>query len=136
LYSQIRRCVFCIIFIISHQIALAYGIEEGEGEDDDDGDDGVVIEPESKPSVTTVDDTQCLENTAFDLTSNQCTPIIGEYLQGDAKGEGQGFSTKMPEECTPGTEIEDEDPNELIQDAMEYLKKGDYINAVEYSEKQ
>jgi tetratricopeptide (TPR) repeat protein len=41
----------------------------------------------------------------------------------------------MPEEFSPGTEIEDEDSNVLIQDAMEYLKKGDYINAVEYSEK-
>jgi tetratricopeptide (TPR) repeat protein len=82
-----------------------------------------------------LDDTQCLENIAFDSTSNQCTPNIGEFLQGDAKGEGRGFSAKMPEECTPKTEIEDEDLNELIQDAMEYLKKGDYVNAVEYSEK-
>ena len=41
----------------------------------------------------------------------------------------------MPKEFSPGTEIEDEDPNELIQDAMEYLKKGDYINAIEYLEK-
>jgi tetratricopeptide (TPR) repeat protein len=113
-----------------------YGIEEGEEEDDDDsGGEGVIIEPESKPSITTVDDTQCLENIAFDSTSNQCTPNIGECLQGKVRGEGKGFSAKMPEEFPPGTEIEDEDSNELIQDAMEYHKKGDYINAVEYSQK-
>ncbi len=113
-----------------------YGIEEGQREDDDgDGGGEGVIEPESKPSITTVDDTQCPGNTAFDSTSNQYTPNIGECLQGDAKGEGRGFSAKMPEEFPPGTEIEDEDLNELIQDAMEYLKKGDYINALEYSQK-
>ena len=116
-----------------------YGIgEEGEeGEDDDGGRGGgeEVIEPESKPSVTTVDDTQCPENTAFDSTSNQCTSNIGEYVQGVARSEGKGFSAKMPEEFPFGTEIEDEDSNKLIQDAMEYLKKGNYINAVEYSEK-
>lgn len=56
-----------------------YGIEgEGEEEDDDDGGGkGVIIEPESKPSITTVDDTQCQEKTVFDLTSNQCTSNIG-----------------------------------------------------------
>jgi tetratricopeptide (TPR) repeat protein len=109
-----------------------YGIGEGE---DDDGKG--VIEPESKPSITTVDDTQCPKNTVFGSTSNQCNLNIGECLQGKVRGEEEGgFSAKMPGECTRRTEIEDEeDPNELIQDAMEYLKKGDYINAAEYSEK-
>src|SRR5215212_5814624 len=118
-----------------------YGIEEegegGEGEDHDGGGKGVIIEPESKPSITTVDDTQCPENTALDSTSNQCTSNTGKCLQGKVRGEaGGGFSAKMPGECTRRTEIEDEeDSNELIQDAMEYFKKGDYINAAEYSEK-
>ena len=57
----------------------------------------------------TVDDTQCPGNTAFDSTSNQCTPNIGECLQGKVRDEEQGFSAKMPEESTPVTEIEDED---------------------------
>jgi hypothetical protein len=109
--------------------------DKGYGTADDDGEGVIEPGPEPKPSVTTtVDDTQSPENTAFDSTSNQCTPNIGEYVQGDARSEEVGFSAKMPEEFPPGTEIEDEDSNVLIQDAMEYLKKGDYNNAVEYSE--
>jgi hypothetical protein len=67
------------------------------------------IEPEPKPSITTVDDTQCPENTVFDSTSNQCNPNIGECLHGEVRGEGGGFFAKMPEDFPPRTEI-DEDP--------------------------
>ena len=72
-------------------------VEEGENDyDGGGGGKGVVIEPESKPSVTTVDDTQCPGNTAFDSTSNQCTLNIGECLQGKVRGKGKDFLQKCP----------------------------------------
>jgi hypothetical protein len=85
----------------------AYRIEKGEEEEDGKG----AIEPESKPSITTVEDTQCQENIASDLTSNpnQYTPNISECHEGNVRDEGGGFSAKMPEEFPPGTE-RDKDP--------------------------
>ena len=90
----------------------AYGQGNGDLEEleDDQGTSAVgpTGEVTNVPGSTDQDGAQCTGDFAFDPTTGECDSTLGPCPEGETRGES-GFCAVMPEECPPGTYI-DEDP--------------------------
>jgi hypothetical protein len=95
------------------------GTTDGDGDGDGDNSTAlqttVIGEPNgeengasSDQNTTQSDGKQCAGDFALDPTTGECDPTLGPCPDGETRG-GSGFCAVMPEECPPGTYI-DEDP--------------------------
>ena len=81
---------------------------DGDGRVPSDGDDGGASDSTGDQNTTQPDGDQCVGDFALDPTTGLCDPTTGPCPEGETRGES-GFCAVMPEECPPGTYI-DEDP--------------------------
>lgn len=81
---------------------------DGDAEELADSDDGGTSVPAGDQNTTQLDGDQCVGDFALDPTTGECDPTTGPCPEGETRGES-GFCAVMPEECPPGTYV-DEDP--------------------------
>jgi hypothetical protein len=72
------------------------------------GEENELEAPTGDQNITQSEGDQCTGDFALDPTTGECDPTGGPCPEGETRGES-GFCAVMPEECPPGTYI-DEDP--------------------------